>query len=122
MAASARAAKSAAVAGGSRRLAVCRRVDVALRAGQLGRHDALDVVRAQGETGLGRDPEAGGDQRLHHDHVVGAGADPRIEPGVGAHGQQVAAAALAAGDPRRVAQGGEPTLATRRQQIDRIVE
>jgi hypothetical protein len=57
--------------------------------------------------GLGRDPEAGGDQRLHHDHVVGAVADPRIEPGVGAHGQQVAAASLAAGDPRRVAQGGQ---------------
>ena len=72
--------------------------------------------------GLGRHPEPGGHQRLHHDHVVGAVADPRIEPGVGAQGQQVAAAALAAGDPGRVAQGGQPALAPRRQQVDRIVE
>jgi hypothetical protein len=34
----------------------------------------------------------------------------------------VAAASLAAGDPRRVAQGGQPALATRRQDVDRIVE
>jgi dihydrofolate reductase len=34
----------------------------------------------------------------------------------------VAAAALAAGDPRRVAQRGQTALATGRQQVDRIVE
>jgi hypothetical protein len=79
-------------------------------------------VGAQCQPGLGRHPETGGHPGLHHDHVIGAVADPGLEPGVGAQGEQVAAASLAAGDPCRVAQAGQPGLATRRQQVDRIVE
>jgi hypothetical protein len=94
---------------------------LAFPAGQLCADDAVDVVCAQRPPGLGGHAQPGRDQGLHHDHVVGDVADPGIEPGVGADRQQVPAAALAAGDPGRAAQGLDAGLGQRGEQVDRIV-
>ena len=97
-----RAPRSAAVAGGSggrrRSRRRCAAPSQVLRWPR-----PVDAVGAQRQAGLRRHAEPGGHQRLHDDHVVGGVADPRFEPGVGAHGQHVAAAASAAGNPSRPA-------------------
>jgi hypothetical protein len=67
-------------------------------------------------------PQAGGDQGLHHDHVVGRVADLRLVALVGAERKQVAAAPVAAGDPGGVAKRGQSGSAVWGQQVDRVVE
>jgi dihydrofolate reductase len=79
-------------------------------------------VGAQGQPRAGCHAQAGGDQRLHHDHVVGRVADPGFEPFLGTHRQQVDAAPVAAGDPGGVAQCGQGLPGPGGQHIQRIVE
>jgi len=81
-------------------------------------------VRSQGELGQHRHPEAGDDQRLHGDVVVGGEPDPRREPRLGAQPQQVRAAPLAPGDPVRVGvrvQPGRPPLGCRAHQVQPVL-
>jgi hypothetical protein len=81
--------------------------------------------RAQAQAGQRRDAQARRDQRLDGHVIVGGERDLRGETGEGALTQQVAAAALAAGDPAPRGVGGEvgrPVVRGLRHQVHRLVE
>ena len=93
-------------------------------AGQRARGHPRVPVRGQGQRGQRGHPEAGRDQGLDGDVVVGGEGDPRAEAERGALPQQVGPAALAAGDPGAAGVLGQrrPAAAGPGQQRHRLVQ
>ena len=92
------------------RFAVRHRKDLPVRAGQRRGLDAGVAGGAQREAGQGGDPQPSGYQGLYRDEVVGGERYLRRESGRLALPEQIAAAALAAGDPAPIREGGQILL------------